>query len=116
QLFRRHQRKALREIEPHLVSEHAKGSRPGPVSFPRAAMAHPRQQVEIILHASGLIRFTDPGSAGVSAPSRRNRERSKKGNYRAIVDAVTEDRHPQAASLPQQPAQHETDQKNLTEA
>ena len=49
-LLRRHQRKALAQIEAHLVTEDAVRSRPGAVVLEDARIAHLAHQIEILFH------------------------------------------------------------------
>ena len=59
-------RKPLRQIEAHLVAEHAERARAGPVHLPRARIEHAAHQVEILLHPAGIVprpRAAKPASA-----------------------------------------------------
>ena len=50
QLLGRHQRKAAREIEAHLVAEDRQRAGAGPVILADAVVAHVAHEVEILLH------------------------------------------------------------------
>ena len=51
QLLGRHQRKAVGQIEPHLVAEDAPRAGAGAVALGRAVIENVLQQVEILSHA-----------------------------------------------------------------
>src|SRR3546814_5126793 len=50
----REQRESLRQVEAHLVAEHAVGARPRPVLLENAGFADMPHQVEILPHAETL--------------------------------------------------------------
>src|SRR5690606_18114298 len=69
QLLRRDERKALREIETHLVAEHAERAGAGAVGLARAVVSDTAEKVEILLHAFGLARFRRTGQRDQAAGS-----------------------------------------------
>jgi hypothetical protein len=50
QLLRRHQRKAVGQIEPHLVAEHRKRARAGAVALLHTLFQDAFHQVEVLAH------------------------------------------------------------------
>jgi len=48
------EREAVREVEPHLVAEHAERPGAGPVAFFNAFVKNPLEEVEVLLHAANL--------------------------------------------------------------
>src|SRR5690606_18313535 len=49
-----HQRKPLRQIEAHLVAEHTEGAGAGAVALLDTLVAHPGEQIEVLLHGDTL--------------------------------------------------------------
>ena len=52
QLFRGGDRKALREVETHLMAEYRTGARSGTIAPVRSVLQHMIEKVEILLHGS----------------------------------------------------------------
>ena len=50
-LLRRHERKAFRQIEPHLMTENAPRAGAGAVAFRHAFVENALEQIEILSHA-----------------------------------------------------------------
>src|SRR5690606_29210724 len=55
QLLRRDERKAFGEVEAHLVAEHAQRAGAGAIFLARAFREDAAHQVEVLLHAKGLL-------------------------------------------------------------
>ena len=50
-------RKTLRQIETHLIPEHAQGARTGAILFTGSVFAHMAHEIEILLHSVILIKY-----------------------------------------------------------
>src|SRR5690606_11446138 len=68
QLLRRQQREAVREIEAHLMAEHAECPGSGAVAFPHAALAYRPQQIKVLPHRPSSV--AAPSAARGGAYSR----------------------------------------------
>src|SRR5512138_109312 len=70
QLLRRQHREAVREIEPHLVTEDAERAGAGAVLLADAALADRSQQIEVLPHRA-LSAGSGRGSRGAAYSRRR---------------------------------------------
>lgn len=53
-LFRRHQRKSLAEVEPHLITETTDSAGTGSIMLLHAMVKYMREEIEILLHGRNL--------------------------------------------------------------
>ncbi len=54
----RDQRKSLAQVEPHLVTKHGEGPRPGAIILAHAGVADPAHEVQVGLHCA-TAKFPD---------------------------------------------------------
>ena len=106
QLLGGDQGKALGQVEPHLMTEHAERAGAGAVGLAHALRAHAAHEVEILLHRAYLGDSAPNPNPPVRASGGRGQVHEPEGEHdQRVVDRVAEDRDPQAARSPQQPGE-----------
>ena len=72
QLLGGDQRKAVGQIEAHLVAEHAERAGAGAVGLAHALRAHAAHEVEILLHGANVVRFRGQSKSCRLTPAGRH--------------------------------------------